>query len=430
MLISNAQNFEDVILHRTFKMTLKGFYIDIGACFPQEGSVTKMFYDMGWNGINVEPHPKAFAQLQEERVRDINLNIAISDTADILTLYENKSIGETSAVFKEGTPSFDVPALPLRSICKKYVTQQIDFLKIDVEGHEYHVLAGGDWQHYRPKVIICEITLPWTNAKRDDTELIDKFLLSNDYNLAYFDGINNYYIASEHSELTHALAVQPNVIDNYMSFQEFCARSELEALTAQLEFEKTKTAITKTEHDTLRKKFDMMLTQASNFKFQLETLKSQLEFLTTQLKEFETPQLQANKFSNVFQKKFFALHKLNIRYIIQTIIKIMRKIVVLGQLVAKEITVILFFKKIISHSCQTAAKLLRKLSPKCFNLFAQNLGLRKLYFFLLSGTASSAVAVSVSNNLPLTPSQIKFNIRKNELLLEMQKWTLGRRLDE
>ena len=53
--VSYAQNFEDVLLHRVFGGQETGFYVDVGAYHPVDGSVTKAFYDLGWSGINLEP---------------------------------------------------------------------------------------------------------------------------------------------------------------------------------------------------------------------------------------------------------------------------------------------------------------------------------------------------------------------------------------
>lgn len=231
MLVSYAQNAEDIVLLRVFNSIPKGFYIDIGACFPEEGSVTKLFYDRGWSGINVEPHPTPFAMLIEQRVRDINLNIAISNDQGPLTLYEYPSIGETSALHRENATCFEATAWTLKSLCETYVNETIDFLKIDVEGHELNVLLSGDWTSFRPKVIICEVTLSWSNQKRPDSKAIDDFLTQQGYLLAYFDGINHYYVANEHSALVDQLALQPNVIDNFISNRENTHRQQVEHLS-------------------------------------------------------------------------------------------------------------------------------------------------------------------------------------------------------
>ena len=78
-IISYAQNFEDVLLWRALKNVEHGFYLDIGGHSPDVWSVTRLFYDAGWRGLNVEPHPKFLAQLKAKRLHDINLGLAVSD---------------------------------------------------------------------------------------------------------------------------------------------------------------------------------------------------------------------------------------------------------------------------------------------------------------------------------------------------------------
>ena len=57
LVTSYAQNAEDVPPLRLFASKPEGFYVDVGAGDPVQHSVTKLFYDAGWNGINVEPGP-------------------------------------------------------------------------------------------------------------------------------------------------------------------------------------------------------------------------------------------------------------------------------------------------------------------------------------------------------------------------------------
>ena len=105
--ISYAQNYEDVLLNRVFKDKTQGFYIDIGALHPTFDSVTKAFYDRGWTGINIEPIKEFYSIFIKDRPRDINLNIAISNTESNLDFFEvlgqpgnstlNKDIASNSA---------------------------------------------------------------------------------------------------------------------------------------------------------------------------------------------------------------------------------------------------------------------------------------------------------------------------------------------
>jgi len=53
MMISYAQNFEDVMLNRVFRDRVDGFYVDFGAADPVNLSVTKWFYDLGWTRGNI-----------------------------------------------------------------------------------------------------------------------------------------------------------------------------------------------------------------------------------------------------------------------------------------------------------------------------------------------------------------------------------------
>ena len=91
--ISYAQNFEDVMLWRALKHIKNGFYIDVGANDPDGDSVTKAFYEQGWCGINIEPVSQWFEKIQQNRTRDINLNIAAGAQEGELILYEIPDTG-------------------------------------------------------------------------------------------------------------------------------------------------------------------------------------------------------------------------------------------------------------------------------------------------------------------------------------------------
>src|SRR5438105_2444255 len=47
MMVSFAQNHEDVLLARAFAEVGQGFYVDVGANDPSADSVTRHFYDRG-----------------------------------------------------------------------------------------------------------------------------------------------------------------------------------------------------------------------------------------------------------------------------------------------------------------------------------------------------------------------------------------------
>ena len=189
-----AQCLEDFILYCIFYDIDKGFYIDVGAGDPNFISVTKAFYLNGWHGINIEPLPVMYKKLLNDRIRDINLNIGASDKEDLLTLCLN---GDGSTVnkkyFKENGETINIKVLPLSKICKEYVpkNEEIQFCKIDVEGHEKNVLLGYDFENYRPKVFCIESTKPFTYIPtQEEWEYI---LIRNQYAFGFAYDVNRYY---------------------------------------------------------------------------------------------------------------------------------------------------------------------------------------------------------------------------------------------
>ena len=91
-LLSYSQNFEDVLLWRALGDIAGGFYIDVGANDPELHSVTRLFYDAGWRGTNIEPMPSSLQPFLDQRPRDINLSCAAGAAAGQITLFDVPSM--------------------------------------------------------------------------------------------------------------------------------------------------------------------------------------------------------------------------------------------------------------------------------------------------------------------------------------------------
>jgi FkbM family methyltransferase len=226
-LISYSQNREDVLLARVFRDVPVGFYVDVGACDPDHASLTRHFYESGWHGINIEPGA-VFEKLPVCRPRDVNLNVAASEAPGTLTFTEfpespalgavNPTINEAMRPFAAGKYERTVEARPLRDILAEHATgKTIDFLSIDVEGHERSVILGNDWTRFRPRVLVIEATEPMKAVPTH--ERWEPLLLEAGYGFAYFDGLNRYYVRTEDAGLLERFAVPPNVFDEFVPWE-------------------------------------------------------------------------------------------------------------------------------------------------------------------------------------------------------------------
>jgi len=227
-MTSYAQNHEDVLLARLFPPGLAGFYVDVGANDPLTHSITKYFYDAGWHGVNVEPAHHPFERLAAARERDVNLNVGLSNEPGTLTLHEFPPELSGASTFsaaqadwhrENGLPSVKrtVEVTTLARVCEEHVEGRIDFLSIDVEGHERAVIDGADWARWRPRVVIVEATQPATTIPTHDEW--EHVLLAADYLFGAFDGLNRYYVRAEDRDLLPALATPVNVTDDYVPYE-------------------------------------------------------------------------------------------------------------------------------------------------------------------------------------------------------------------
>lgn len=233
--VSFAQNLEDVTLWRALGHLENGYYIDVGAYSPHVDSVTHAFYDRGWRGINIEPNPEYLEQLKARRDRDVNLGTAVSEEAGeaVLHIIENtglttlqSDIAEMHARNGWKARQITVQTRSLNSIWAEHVPpdQEVHFLKVDVEGHERAVIASLDWTRYRPWIVVVEATVP----ARDELScsVWDEILCEAGYEHVYWDGLNRFYLATEHSDLKDAFLNPLDVSDGFTTSDHTSAKSE------------------------------------------------------------------------------------------------------------------------------------------------------------------------------------------------------------
>lgn len=189
--ISYSYGSVDLLLEHIFKNQSKGFYIDVGCQHPVMNNNTYLLYKKGWNGINIDLDKKNIDLFNFYRKRDLNINFAISSREGEreLFFYHDKSAINT---LEKSVANYQraqvkeikkVKTKTLNSIIEnsKFNDLTIDFLSIDVEGHELDVIKGFDLKKYKPKVVIIEfldLSLKKLEIKNLD---INNFLKSEIY---------------------------------------------------------------------------------------------------------------------------------------------------------------------------------------------------------------------------------------------------------
>jgi FkbM family methyltransferase len=198
--------------------------VDVGAAHPTKDSVTRLFYQNGWKGINVEPNPDYFSLLKRERPRDINLCCAVADyegetefqlvSNDPNLSSLGKISGDLISKNRLKIETLKAKVTTLHQILTEHSVSKMDFLKIDAEGFEKKVLVGLRLKKHRPRVLLIESVAP--KEQRIVRHQWLSLLTGSGYRLAYFDGINDYFVRKTDKEALETFRVPLNASDHFI----------------------------------------------------------------------------------------------------------------------------------------------------------------------------------------------------------------------
>lgn len=239
-LVSYSINSEDVLLRRVFAGRTTGFFVDVGAEHPVNGNDFFGLYLLGWRGINIEPNPFYFMQLQERRPEDRNLQLLVSDVpARALPFFIIEGTGLSTCDAEQAqiqaghgavVHRVEMDTVTLTQILDEAKPPHIDVLKIDVEGFEENVLRGNDWTRYRPSLIMLEATLPQSPVRRETT--IAEFLKTVGYDFVHHDGLNDFFVEKTFVLPPNSLRA-PDVFDNVVRWDMVALRDTYDELHDQ-----------------------------------------------------------------------------------------------------------------------------------------------------------------------------------------------------
>ena len=154
----------DLLVNYIFKNKRKGIYLDVGSQHPISNNNTYLLYKRGWHGINIDLDSKNIDLFNIARKGDININVAISSSESIKKLYFYHPGSPINTISKNNADRQkakikeirEIKTNTLNNILEQNDYNKIDYLNIDVEGHELDVLKGLDLTKYEPDVISVE----------------------------------------------------------------------------------------------------------------------------------------------------------------------------------------------------------------------------------------------------------------------------------
>lgn len=196
-----SQNEEEKYILQYFEGQT-GTFIDIGANDGVTLSNTRALSDLGWKGILVEPSPKAFERLKanyEGRTGFYFYPFAIGkhNGNDVLqesgTLLNAGDLGLVSTFEHSEMQRFKsvctyepvtVKTFKWKTFLNRVKYKTFDFISLDIEGQEMHVLPEMDLSKTR---LVC---IEWNSKPELKTEY-DKYM--EGFNVIYTSGENLIY---------------------------------------------------------------------------------------------------------------------------------------------------------------------------------------------------------------------------------------------
>ena len=197
MMKEDLESVEKELVWEFFGRRQCGFFIEVGANHPTLLSQTYLLECHGWSGILVEPNPACCEDLRETRLGSTVVQAAVGSPEQVGQALLNIPEGPGHAFIETGLEwaagpvvrTEKVTVTTLNDVLEKAANPRIDFLSIDVEGMEGHVLRGLDLGRHRPALILVEDHLT--------TLGVHFYLRRRRYRLVRRTGLNNWYVPCE-----------------------------------------------------------------------------------------------------------------------------------------------------------------------------------------------------------------------------------------
>lgn len=197
-----SQFGEDKILFEIFQGKTSGVCVEVGANNGVDDSTSMFFEKIGWKCILVEPNPSLCREIRASR-NALIYECAASNQSGIRTLYVAEGAARSDGLSTISTNKEDhdrIKSLGFRSrpvqvhtmtideiLANAQIDSNIDFISIDVEGHEYEAIEGFSLERWKPTIILVEDNSDFEN------NTVSKYLKNFGYFRFLRTGVNDWY---------------------------------------------------------------------------------------------------------------------------------------------------------------------------------------------------------------------------------------------
>jgi FkbM family methyltransferase len=195
-----SQHKEELIARDFFHDKRDGVFLDVGCASPiQDSNTYYLEKHLGWSGIAVDALPEFAQPWERKRPRSRFFNFYVSDHADTVEPFYRSALRGTSSGTKMTTgpggkevavTELKVATTTLNKLLDTNGVTRVDFLSMDIEGHEPAALAGFDIERFKPALACVE-------AKPENRDTLKAYFTSHGYEqlekYVAYDAVNYYF---------------------------------------------------------------------------------------------------------------------------------------------------------------------------------------------------------------------------------------------
>ena len=178
-----SQEGEDLLLAEALPDF--GTYVDVGAHDPYRFSNTKLLYDRGWRGCNIDFTEGFLQRFAAARPEDCNVRSLVGRPRSATYFrFEEDALNtldpqRADALREAGWPLIAEEQVHVRSLTEILEEvgfgRSLDLLNVDVEGSDLEVLESLDWERWSVSMVLVEVGEPALRVQNTPIAL----LLSN-----------------------------------------------------------------------------------------------------------------------------------------------------------------------------------------------------------------------------------------------------------